>query len=161
MSHKWRFEGVKKQVEFRDFGTVWFNDQSLANILSFAQVKKTANFKVSYNQVKNAFIVTLPDKLVVPFIQSQRGLYYNDVYRKSDHYKAFAFINTVQDNMNLFAPRQVKKAVRLLALYILNLAVRPLSYFVIWWRMNSFKIVMLMSQTLIELIKYSDRTLVV
>ena len=74
----------QKQAKFCDFGRVWFNDQSLANILSFAKVRKTPNFKVSYNLVKNAFIVTLPDKSLIPFIQSTRGLYYYDVCWKSE-----------------------------------------------------------------------------
>ena len=69
----------QKQATFRDFGRVWFNNQSLANILSFATVRKTPNFTVDYNQAKNAFIVTLPDKSVMSFIQSPRGLYYYGV----------------------------------------------------------------------------------
>ena len=107
----------QKQAKFRDFGRVWFNNQSLVNILSFAKVRKTPKFKVDYNQAKNALIVTLPDKSIMPFIQRPWGLYYYGVCWKSYRCNAFAFVNTVQDNLNMFTPRRAKKAEAARSLY--------------------------------------------
>ena len=98
------------QAQFREFGSVWFNRNSLANILSFTEVRKSLQFHIAYDYSKNIFVVTLPDKTVMPFIQTPRGLYHHDVRWNPKCCQAFSFDNTVQDNMNMFTPRQVKKA---------------------------------------------------
>lgn len=55
---------------YEPFGSVWFNPEALANILSFAIVGN--DFPVSYIQPKNIFVVTLPNDNVMPFIRSPR-----------------------------------------------------------------------------------------
>ena len=106
------------QATFGQFGHVWFNESSIANILSFAKVRKSTNFEIEYLSKKNVFVVTTPTGDIMPFIQSPRGLYFYDIRWKPEKCSDYVFVNTVQDNMNLFTPRQVAKAEKARELYI-------------------------------------------
>lgn len=64
------------------------------------------------------FVVTTPAGDIMPFIQSPRGLYFYDIRWKPEKCRDYVFVNTVQDNMNLFTPRQVAQAEKARELYI-------------------------------------------
>ena len=107
------------KAKFWSFGDVWFNENSLANILSFSKVRKLPNFSVDYLQHNNTFVITTPSKEVLLFIESSRGLYFFDIRWKKAKCHDFVFVNTLRDNMSLFAPRQVTQAEKARDLYIL------------------------------------------
>ena len=111
-SHDSSLEGI-----FGDFGTVWHNPDAIANILSFASVSD--KFQIDFVQHQNAFFVTLPSGFVIPFICSSRGLYFHEIRWKLRRDFVFNFVNTVNDNIKLFSPRQVKKTKQARELYIL------------------------------------------
>ena len=106
-----------KKATYGDFGSVWFNPSFLVNILSFALV--VDDFVVEYVQKSDRFIITMNDGSIMPFIRSPRGLCYHDITWKQSESHAHIFVNTVEDNMRLFTPRQVRNAERARELYIL------------------------------------------
>ena len=63
----------------KNFGQVWFNEESLANILSLAEVRKK-KFRVTMDTSEEASIsVHHQDGSIMKFIEYQSGLYYYDV----------------------------------------------------------------------------------
>jgi hypothetical protein len=96
--------------KFGDF-TVWFNPQSMANILSLSQVAE--RYRVTLDTlVENAFHVHISEGHTLKFHCGPTGLYYLDTSKLSlsKLKQAFSFFNTVADNMKLFKKREVKKA---------------------------------------------------
>ena len=60
------------------FGQVWFNEESLANIFSLADVYKYARVTMD-SQVKRSMFVHREDGYVMEFREFRSGLYYFDV----------------------------------------------------------------------------------
>ena len=115
-----------KKADFDPFGSVWYNPEALANILSFAIIAD--HYPVTYVQSKNIFTVTLPNGNIMPFIRSPRGLYYHDVRWDTQKCKDFVFVNTVADNMRVFSPRQIAAAERARDLYIMMARPSPSNF---------------------------------
>lgn len=70
--------------ELPGFGTVWFDRDGLANILSLKSVQEM--YHVSYNSSgRNKFVVTKPTGEKMYFHQSNEGLYYLDIHQKVQH----------------------------------------------------------------------------
>ena len=96
---------TNKIADIPDFGTTWFDDRGITNILSLAQVRK--KFKVTYDTDLNIFLVHIKDKLL-PFRQSEEGLYYfnpTEMTHKS-------MVQTVDDNKAFYTDRQIERAKR-------------------------------------------------
>ena len=89
----------------------------LGNILSFALV--VDNFVVEYQEKSYRFVITLDDGTTMPFLRCPRDLYYHDVSWKHSGPHAHIFVNTVEDNMRLFTPHQVRNAEKARELYIM------------------------------------------
>jgi hypothetical protein len=64
-----------------NYGTVWYSDSAISNILSLSQVKK--KFPITYDSKnKNKFHVIKPDKHVI-FKESESGLYCHDTTNRA------------------------------------------------------------------------------
>jgi hypothetical protein len=63
-----------------NFGEVWYNTQSLANILSMAEVRKRNRITMD-TDVEPAFLVHRHDRSIMRFIEYRTGLYYFDASR--------------------------------------------------------------------------------
>jgi hypothetical protein len=80
---------VRHVATLQNYGTIWFNKDGIANILSMLMVKK--KFPVKYDSAKgDHFIVTKPDKDVI-FVGSPSGLYFYDTTNR-----AVVLVNTVK-----------------------------------------------------------------
>jgi hypothetical protein len=99
---------------------VWFNEGSLANILSFSVVSKYNRITVD-TEKEQAFIIHRKNGTKMKFVLSKYGLYYHDVRWKGDptapgvEYKkrkeAITMIqNTVEENKKNYTARQIKAA---------------------------------------------------
>ena len=78
------------------FGTVWFHEKGIANILSLALVKR--KYRVTYDsQNGNTFDVYINDQDVRKFYESDTGLYYSDMRYHTDR-DANVLVNTVSEN---------------------------------------------------------------
>jgi hypothetical protein len=86
-----------------NYGTVWFNKEGIANILSMSLLKK--KFPVTYDSAKgDYFIVKKPDKNII-FAGSPSGLYYHDTTNQ-----AAMLVNTVKQNREGFTDREFDRA---------------------------------------------------
>ena len=62
-----------KKATVNGFGEVWFDEDSIANIFSFAELKD--KHRITYDSNKeDAFIIHLPNK-IVKFARTKEGLY--------------------------------------------------------------------------------------
>jgi hypothetical protein len=99
--------------DIRNFGTVWYNPASLANILSLAEVRRKCRC-VMDTDVEAAIHVYKQDGTVILFKEYENGLYFYDVEEaleskpKTDA-NAYSFILTVDANKGLFHRREVVK----------------------------------------------------
>lgn len=91
---------------FKGYGTVWFCQQGIANILSLSNVMK--KHRVTFDSSRgNAFEVHKESGNRV-FRQSPRGLYYLDL--KGDQSDGVALINTVAENKSRYTSIDVQRA---------------------------------------------------
>ncbi len=91
---------------------VWFSKKAIANIFALKIMKK--QYKVTYDSSEESFLVHckaagLPNLL---FKEHANGLHFFDP-RQVD----FAFVETVESNMQLFSKRQVARADKACSLY--------------------------------------------
>ena len=91
------------------YGEVWHNPNSLANILSLANVSKTNRVTLDTSK-EQAFLVHRSDGSVLKFVQTTRGLYYHDIRWNRATTKGTLLIQTTDNNKKQFTPRQVKRA---------------------------------------------------
>jgi hypothetical protein len=87
----------------RNYGTVWFNKDGIANILSMSLVSR--KFPVRYDSASgDQFVVSKPDKDVI-FSASKSGLYYHDTTNR-----AVVLVNTVKQNKEGLTEREFNRA---------------------------------------------------
>ena len=100
---------MDQEATLPGFGTVYYNPDFIANILSLAQVTK--QFRVIYDSTQED-ILFLHKKNgdIIKFIKSKMGLYYFDVRSTSKHKSSTTLINSVNENKSLFSKRQLHKA---------------------------------------------------
>jgi hypothetical protein len=106
----------------KHFGDVWFNADSLANILSMAAVRKVCRITMD-TSVEAAMNVHRKDGTVMKFREYKSGLYYYDA---SEHRAAsnpsstsedYTFLNTVAGNKANLTRREIEGADRARTLY--------------------------------------------
>jgi hypothetical protein len=94
---------VKHVATLNNYGTVWFNKDGIANILSMSLIKK--KFPVRYDStVGDQFFVSKPDKDVI-FAASSSGLYYHNTANR-----AVMLVTTVKEKKEGFTDREFTRA---------------------------------------------------
>jgi hypothetical protein len=94
---------ITKEGTLRNYGTVWYSKDAIANIMSLSNVKE--NYPVKYDsEGGNKFTVVKPDNDVV-FEQSSAGLYYHDIGSR-----VFVMVNTIKENREGFTRRELDRA---------------------------------------------------
>jgi hypothetical protein len=100
-----------------NFGEVWFNEKSLANILSMAAVRKVCCITMDMS-VEAATHVHRKDATVMTFKEYKSGLYYYNAGPKhSNTSDVYLFLNTVAENKGNYTRREIEGANRARALY--------------------------------------------
>jgi hypothetical protein len=94
------------------YGTVWYDPNSIANILSLKRV--SSKYRVVFDsQDGGVFIVTKPDGTVFKFQASDGGLFYLDTAdSKTTRTQATVLVQTVADNKVNYTNEDYLKAVR-------------------------------------------------
>ena len=95
------------------FGPVWYNPNSLANILSLAAVRKLCRVTMD-TTTESALCVHRTDGSIMRFLESPSGLYYHDPAMPSP---AYSFVSTVDENKSRFTPRELDQANNALVLH--------------------------------------------
>ena len=103
-----------------NFGEVWYNPQSLANILSLAAVRQRC--RVTMDTAGDPSIsVHRRDGSVMVFCESAMGLYYFDVADPSNSISSpstpYLFLSSTPHNAAAYSPREVEGADRARTLY--------------------------------------------
>jgi len=105
----------------RGYGPVWFDERSMANILSFSNVRKKFPISISTgpNDPCPSILVHKKDGTTMCFKEYKMGLYVFDAGTSADntyinhankpscHYSC---LQTVESNLSLFTPREIKRA---------------------------------------------------
>lgn len=103
-----------------NFGTVWFNPASIANILSLAAVRKVCRITMD-TAVAAAFHVHKVDGSLMTFNEYHSGLYYHDTSPSPNHSSAivtdYTLVNTVAQNKTMFTRREIEGADKARDLY--------------------------------------------
>jgi hypothetical protein len=104
-----------------NFGEVWFNPKSLANILSMAQVRKKCRITMD-SDIEAAMLVHRKDGSIIKFVEFSNGLYYFDTKEEQQNKKNkvsdnYLFVNTVAANKSAYTREEVEAADRARALY--------------------------------------------
>jgi Reverse transcriptase (RNA-dependent DNA polymerase)/Zinc knuckle len=91
--------------ELPGYGTVWYNPNGIANILSVSRVIDRG-YKVTFDsQDRNEFVLEGPSGNKVIFQQSEQGLYYTDMATEGS-----IFVNTVAANKSRYTRRELARA---------------------------------------------------
>ena len=96
-----------KKCNIPMLGNHWFNENSITNIISLADMIE--KHRVTYDSAKEkAFLVHLPEK-VVKFEQMDNGLYAMDPtknHQKERTLSKYQLFETVENNLNVLTARQ-------------------------------------------------------
>jgi hypothetical protein len=98
----------------RNFGDVWFNPASLANILSMSAVSKVCRITMD-TSVENALHVHRANGTIMTFKEFKSGLYYYDAAAVQDNHSsqqvdAYLFLNTVASKKAQYTRREIEGA---------------------------------------------------
>ena len=89
---------IIKEVTLPGFGTIWFDNRCIANILSLSKAKN--RYRIMYDSAGGKkFIMVMPDKEAL-VNESGNGIYYHDL---EDSY--LVLVNTVEENREGFSRR--------------------------------------------------------
>jgi Zinc knuckle len=90
--------------DFTNLGTIWYNEDSIANIFSLSEVQKKCKVTMD-TSVEPALVVHRKDGTTIKCLEHKDGLYVYDAgifFSKNDqttsHATKFSFINTVSNN---------------------------------------------------------------
>jgi hypothetical protein len=97
-----------KVGDFPNLGEVWFNENSIANILSLADVCNVCRVTMD-SDTAHSINVHRKDGSVMTFQEHPSGLYVYDSNAKTD-VSAYTLVNTVAHQKTLFTPRQIQAA---------------------------------------------------
>ena len=107
----------------KNFGDVWYNNDSLANILSMAEVRKICRITMD-TSVEAAMNVHRRDGSLMKFTEYKSGLYYFDTgapitnnTNSTSNSQDYLFLNTVEDNKRQYTRREIEGADKARDLY--------------------------------------------
>jgi len=90
--------------DLEKFDEVWFNEDAMTNILSFARVRDLG-YEIEYDSQADTFTVHTPIKRYI-FERSGTNLYYHKPVKS----KEVQFVETLQENRNFYTHRQFERA---------------------------------------------------
>jgi len=107
--------------DIKNFGTVWYNPDSLANIFSLAAVRKLCRITMD-TSVEAALCVHCSDGSIMKFIKYRSGLYYHDAAaavqpNSNKNVIDYSFVSTVANNKAQFTRCEIEGADKARALY--------------------------------------------
>jgi len=107
--------------DIKNFATVWYNPDSLANIFSLTAVCKLCRITMD-TSVEAALCVHRSDGSIMKFIEYRSGLYYHDAAaavqpNSNENVIDYSFVSTVTNNKAEFPRRKIEGADKARALY--------------------------------------------
>ena len=107
------YQDTTHMADLPGFFPVWFNEESMLNILSFADVRN--KFRITMDSGKEpTFIVHLPNNKILKFREVASGLYLYDhadgSYLQSKEVDDFTFLNQSSTGLHNFSRTEVLRA---------------------------------------------------
>jgi len=107
--------------DIKNFGTVWYNPDSLANIFSLAAVGKLRCITMD-TSIEAALCLHCSDGSIMKFIEYGLGLYYHDAAaavqpNSNKNVIDYSFVSTVTNNKAQLPRREIEGADKTRALY--------------------------------------------
>ena len=104
-----------------NFGSVWYNENSLANILSLSEVRKKCHVTMDTDK-EAAMIVHRENGSTMKFVEFATGLYFYDTSAGTSKSSKstvndYCFVETVAENKTMYTAREVKNTDRARKLY--------------------------------------------
>ena len=100
----------------KGYGDVWYDKNSVANILSLAEVAN--KFRITFDtESGNKFILHKSDSSILFFKCENKGLYYHDVRWERNYVKDYTLVSTVGASKNNYTRRQILQADKVVRLY--------------------------------------------
>ena len=99
------------------FFDVWFNPESMLNILSFAEVKNKYRLTID-TAVDNSIRVHMDDDKTLHFEELESGLYILKTNNTNHLLEKYSFLNLISDNKLYFSKREVDRAEEARKLYL-------------------------------------------
>ena len=107
--------------DLKNFGTIWYNPQSLANILSLADVRRQNRVTMD-TAVEPALIIHRKDGSEMKFLEYKTGLYYYDVATSNppsnEPVSPYCLVQTVADKKAVYHRREIEGADKARELYV-------------------------------------------
>ena len=97
--------------ELPGYGTVWFDENAITNILSLKEVEDKDRYEISYKQKKGFFVKNLESGTTIAFTRNSQGLHLAPLN------KELSLLNTVEEIKSLYTKRQVDRAEKAKALH--------------------------------------------
>jgi hypothetical protein len=96
--------------DFPNLGEVWFNRDSIANILLLADVRKVCRITMNMS-AEPALLVHRLDGSIMKFLEHSSGLYIYKCYSTNDRVTGYyTMVSTVAKQKQLFSRREIKSA---------------------------------------------------
>lgn len=102
--------------DFPNLGEVWFNSESIANILSLAKVRKVCRVAMDLT-AEPAMLVHRLDGTVMKFLKHPSGLYLYKSNPTNECVNAYTMVTTVAEHKKLFSRREIQAADKARDLY--------------------------------------------
>jgi hypothetical protein len=97
--------------ELPGYGTVWYDPQAIANILSLKNIKQKYHVTYNSNDEDSSFCVKKADGKTFLFKESERGLYYIDTVNNV-HQDGVLMVNTVSNKKDNYTNEDYQQAVK-------------------------------------------------
>jgi Zinc knuckle len=102
--------------DFPNLGEVWYNSNSIANILSLAEVRKVCRVTMDTLAEPSMHVHRLNGS-VMKFVEHESGLYVYDSINTSESVNAYTMVSTVAEQKKMFSRREIKAADEARVLY--------------------------------------------
>jgi hypothetical protein len=99
-------------ADFRNLGVVWYNSESIANILSLSEVRRVCRVTMD-TSVEAAILIHGKDGSTMKFVEHEDGLYFYEINVQpptTTDIAAHSFVSTVAENKTLFIAREIDAA---------------------------------------------------
>jgi hypothetical protein len=93
--------------DFPNLGEVWFNTESIANILSLAEVRKVCRITMD-SSIAPVMNVHRLDGSIMQFVEHECGLYIFNPNTTNNTVSTYTMISTVVEQKKMFSQRQIK-----------------------------------------------------
>ena len=103
------FQDSNMVGDFPNLGEVWYNDASIANVLSLSDVTKVCTVTMDSSR-SLSMDVQREDGSIMRFVEHPSGLYVYKGNESNDRVNSYTLLSTVAQHKQMFSPRQIQQA---------------------------------------------------